>query len=476
MFQSSIKKITERLVIVSAVLCAGLWFAGCGQKEEEEKKEDPLNVSGGEVTKGGDGDNTSVTEANLDDFLVEFGLAFGGNPNSSKSGSAARSKRDDRPAEYDKNSSTWTGSAKIYGDSSGYAEATSDGGEGEDETATSEIEWDLNNKTIKYFNFSNTNKLFLGGAFGSIYKSECKYDASSQYEYGVSSDTLKINGKIDFQGAFKGKIVFDNISSVIKYTQEEIQGEMGPEYKKKILDGPKESGNFYIESNGQKVKLHDSLLAYFTSYPNSQKGWDYGDDKITLARPAVPAAPSGNLTERAGGAAVNADNVGEFFSTFRQELNDRSPRATEEIESGESINHGAVSGYVFDKWENKYQENKSGAHKAGTQTVKYDDYSNNGNLYFGGGFGRSIVGFRKDIYTSESYSSTQKDTTVINGKVKFNGEFKGELDFQNFKFEYKYESGTENYVKEYKLISGSVKIASFDATDSYIQYFLDSQK
>jgi len=449
MFQSSIKKITTRLVIVSMVLCAGLWFAGCGQKEEEQKEEDPLNVSGGEVTKGGDGDNTSVTEANLDDFVSAFLSAL--NSERFPNYNAPRGKRDERPDEYRKGKEVYQRTYKLNGDSSGYVEITEEDGEISDDD-------EYENYTVKFFNFSNTNKLFLGGAVGNVGKWE-------KDKNGIETETDKYNGSINFKGAFEGKVVFDNFSEVLKYKS--IYGEDRIWLGDDTISCTK-SGKFYVESKGKQIILPDSLIWGFF-WPNSGKDRDFGDGKITLARPAIPAAPSGNLSDHAGNnAVVNADNVSVFFEAFMEEFynNYNYPRAANEAtETFEKLRHGKVSGYSLEKGDGKGQSNNSGIYSVGTQTVKYDNYSNEGRLYFGGGFGELYVAFSK--HTSNSYTS--KDTTTINGKVKFNGEFKGELDFQNFKFERK-DEGFDRI--EYKLVSGSVKIASFDVTDSYIKYVL----
>lgn len=83
-------------------------------------------------------------------------------------------------------------------------------------------------------------------------------------------------------------------------------------------------------------------------------------------------------------------------------------------------------------------------------------------MYFGGGFGELYFGFNK--YTGGD--RTFKYTTTLNGKVKFNGEFKRELDFQNFK--YSYEFNKYNY--DYKLIGGKVMIGTLDATQERIYW------
>jgi len=458
MFQGFIKKITTRLVIVSAVLCAGLWFAGCGQKEEEEKKEDPLEVKGGEVTKGGDGDNTSVTEANLDDFVSVFLSAIDSYERDRylQSGNAPRGKRDDRPDEYRKGKEVYQGTYKIHGDSSGYVEITGEDGAGSD--------YEYENSTVKFFNFSNTNKLFLGGAVGNVGKWE-------EDKNGIVTDTRKYNGTINFKGAFEGKVVFDNFSEVLKHNYIKNNYDENGHWLGHDTISYTKSGKFYVESKGKQIILPDSLIRDFF-WANSSKDTDYGDDKITLARPAIPAAPSGNLSDHTGNnAAVNADNAAAFFEAFMAEFYGNYPRgaANEATDTWESLGHGKVSGYFLRKKDKKGQKNNSGKYIVGTETMKCDNYSNEGRLYFGGGYGRLYVAFSKR--TSNSYIG--KDTTTINGKVKFNGEFKGELDFQNFKYECK--NGDDND-REYKIIGGKVMIGLYDATQKYLDEVISISK
>jgi hypothetical protein len=181
--------------------------------------------------------------------------------------------------------------------------------------------------------------------------------------------------------------------------------------------------------------------------------------------PAVPTAPSGTLTNRDGGAQVS-DSLSKlkFFDAFKEEfLNHRNIRSFESKETLEDLQHGDSSGYMIQKEECKEQgayNSSTGNHYLGTRTTEYNDYSNKGRLYFGGGWAKAQRGFRN--------SSTSTDTTIINGKVKFNGEFKGELDFQNFKFEYSNIG--------YKHISGKVMIGTLDVTQEYVKYVLKRER
>jgi len=438
MFQSSIKKFAKRLVIVSMAVCAGLWFAGCGskEKEEEKKEEDPLKVMGGELTKGGDGKNDAVTVDNLDDFIAVFLSAL--TSDYSESGNSPRGKRA-LLDEYYKGYEGWKGNYKIIGDSSGYVEITHEGSDEENETRG----YEGGSQTCKFFDFSNTNKLFLGGAVGYVDNWEEKNK--------IGYETIKYNGTINFQGAYKGKVVFENVVYVDEYTRNDDWD--------RVYTKNEKSGKFYVESNGQKINLPDSLVWYFI-YPSSNKNIDYGDMTLNTNVP-VPAAPNGNLTERVG-TSVSENNVAAFFEAFNAELYEyyrNVPRATEIKTWEEELTHGKISGYFLKREDVKGAYNNSGEYGVATETMKYDDYSNEGRLYFGGGYGKLSI---SEYHYDTSY--TQKDTITINGKVKFNGEFKGELNFKNFK--YKYENYNDS---KYKLISGKVMIGSYYATQKYME-------
>jgi len=380
------------------------------------------------------------------------------------SGGAQRGKRA-LPAEYDKGKYVYKGTYKINGDSSGYVEITQEESEEWQETSASETGYEGGSVTFKFFDFSNTNKLFLGGAGGCVEKWEYKNDTTTV--------TKKYNGSINFKGAFEGKVVFDNISNVLKYRYIEDHDHHDHDEDGNCMHdtiSKDMKGSFYVESGGQKINLPISSLWRFIDM-RSDKDYDYGDDKITLnTNVAVPAAPTGTLSDRAGNnAEVNADNVSKFFEAFNAEFEERynAPRAANE-ESGnwEKLTHGKASGYVLNKYDYKSQVDNSGYYEVETGTMAYFDYSNKGRLYFGGGFGKLDVWFNKH---PNNTGYTNKDTTTINGKVKFNGEFAGTLDFQSFKYEYKYENGNENYVNEYKLIGGKVMIGALDVTEKYLE-------
>jgi hypothetical protein len=257
---------------------------------------------------------------------------------------------------------------------------------------------------------------------------------------------------INFQGAFKGKLVFNNVVFVFKYKYDD-------NWNRDTLEYGIRSGSFYVESNGQKVYLPNSSFGNFL-YPNSDND-HYGDEPINIILPAVPNAPNGNLSERDGNnEQVNDNNVIAFFATFVEEFENpynapRSVRAVNEYKfSYENLEHGSASGYLLYKESGSGQYNNNEDREVYAGTMEYNDYSNVERLYFGGGYGIVV----------DYPDNTRKAT--INGKVKFNGEFAGELDFQNFKYERTYNS---NYEYEYKFVSGNVFIGGINVTDLYFE-------
>jgi hypothetical protein len=422
----------KRLAILSIATCA-LWFVGCG--------------SDGNISKGGGGENRAVTLNNLNEFLQVFQAAY--YYDIYKLGSAGiRGKRDNRPAEYGKEEENYTNIYTIIGKTEGRIEVKETEIYFENWSENNDIETGGVTGEYKYFDFSNTGDLYLGGAIGILDKWEEKN--------WIATETLEINGTINFQGKFKGRLVFEKARVVYKY------------------DGGKEtvttSGNSYLESYDTKTVIDFDYDLFEILYNPRGKENDYGEQKITITMPAVPNVPNGSLTSR-GGAGVSADNVNAFFAAFEEEFNDsyNQPRSVEEKEIWEELEHGRVSGYVKYKEEGKSQgasESNTGRHYSGTITIEYVDYSNVGRLYFGGGVAEAYRGFFKFI--GNPYSEIGEDTTIINGKVKFNGEFVGELDFQNFKYVYESDYDGNSGGESYKRIGGKVSIGGLDVTQDYI--------
>ncbi|MCL1947620.1 MAG: hypothetical protein FWF51_10820 [Chitinivibrionia bacterium] len=57
-------------------------------------------------------------------------------------------------------------------------------------------------------------------------------------------------------------------------------------------------------------------------------------------------------------------------------------------------------------------------------------------------------------------------TTILNGKLNFNGDFSGELVFNNFKYKCENDGSGDKYT----LIDGNVRIGTFDVTENYIEF------
>jgi hypothetical protein len=369
--------------------------------------------------------------------------------------SSARTARNTRslPDEYEKNKESANRNFTEYGSFSGRIETVS----------KSEYDWhwseisDLKvsgyeSGAFKYFDFSNSGTLFLGGNLGVLWTP----GDGSDIENGIYHSIVKSNGSIEFRGNFAGKIVFDNF-----VYSEKVQEDCG--YYgcvETILEMKPTGGSFYVESNGAKVNLLLDLINEFFMYSGSI---DYGDTPINITMPAVPAAPNGKLTERSGGNTVNANNINSFIAAFKAEFVYSMPRSTRSINENkqewEHLVHGENSGYYIRKGTDKEQSNNSGTYNTFTGAMEYSDYSNLGRLYFGGGYGRA--GFYKTDYTNYTYTEVK-----LNGKINFNGEFKGTLDLQNFSYRYNRSNNT------YTHIGGKAVIGSLDVTDDYMRYIV----
>jgi len=215
MIQGSIKKITKRLVIVSMVLCAGLWFAGCGNKEKEEEDNSNLpqvpsvGANDGKLENNG-GENKNVTKENLSQFVEELEAAMWGDK---------------------------SGAAKTRGDDFHWIDTTSDGRGGfflVDVLLIGGNE-DSSTASFKFFNYSVSGRLFLGGGAGGV----CYY--KGYYDEGTREQELKMNGEVKFNGVFKGSVVYKNY-----YRKANIS-----DSREKTL--VKESGDVVIKSGENEI-------------------------------------------------------------------------------------------------------------------------------------------------------------------------------------------------------------------------------
>ncbi|MCL1948032.1 MAG: InlB B-repeat-containing protein [Chitinivibrionia bacterium] len=438
-----------------------LFVAGCGENQEESKVEstiptEPPSVSQADKdrkpTKGIDGDNFAVSQANLPNFIETFSssinLNYGNNYSSAK-------RADKRPNEYQKN--TGNSNYTIRDKFGGRVEFVTEYKTTLSQKTTNYYE----SGTTKYFDYSNSDELFFSGALGHLTKF-----ASVDEDYSI-----KINGVINFAGKYNGKMVFDNL--LFRQTAFWIETTSSIEAYIDIING-----RFYVQSDEKDtIVLMPEALELFSSFyfsiPDAGNGnYDYGADNITIKMPDVPNATGGNLTER-GGAQVNDDNVAEFFSAFIQEIEYNYGffrSENEEKTTKEEVKHGVKSGYRKYNEEETRQINSNKEYLSKTEKVEYYDYSNVGVLYFGAGFGSAKFEYKN--YNSYGYIRHTYET-ILNGKLKFNGDFKGELVFDNFKYKYV----RENYEdEEYLRVSGSVKIGNFDFTEQYIKHVVEKDK
>jgi len=460
-------RVSKWLISLLAVLSVVFFFA-CSDDGKDGGKENVLNVKGGELGKDPDAKgaidtlpNKSVTGLKLDEFIYELGQALG----IYLTYGSEKDTRADLPDEYGKETYKGKSSYKEYGEFSGRVEVSSDYDESYTWNINTETETENYSSSYKFFDYSNSGNLFLGGALGIV--------ETENYKNDTSFTTTKYNGTIEFAGVFKGKIVFKNVvlSQKYKYHTHDEDGNCVGEDE--LIQYEITSGSFYVESYNDKVNLPDWLLERL--YPNSYDSRDYGNDKITISMPSVPGAPNGKLTDR-GGVAVNANNITDFFRLFISDYNNddgNSPNIRGVNENGnyEALIHGKESGYSKVKGDYKYQRNNSGSYSSTAGTAEYFDYSNDGLLYLGGGVGGANYGFWK--YTNDTDNETNE--TKMNGKISFTGDFKGTLDFQNFyyKYEYKYSSGSST--SKYTHISGKVMIGTLDVTDEFFRYVVKGE-
>ena len=373
-----------------------------------------------------------------------------------------RSTRSGKPAEYDRGVGKGNVKYTGFGEFSGRVEVT----EVWEYAYSINSEDGYESNTLIFYDFSNSGELFLGGAVGMLETIGDGWNDKNNTQHHIT----QLNGTVEFRGLFTGKIVFDNIRHSYKYRHICGAGENGS-CLNEVIEDRLTRGSFRIESGGTRIDLPLWLLGELWPRTNDR---DYGNRQITLTMPAVPNFGNGSLSNRTGGEQVNSGNINSFFRVYREELNrdwNTMPRSVNEGNwNDESLLHGNENGYFIGKWESRWQENNAGNHRARTATVEFFDYSNSGKLFFGGGWASAGLG----VYKSTSDLTFDTRDRRINGRINFNGEFRGTLEFQNFRYKYEYEYDKNAYESnsEYTVLSGSVRIGTLDVTDEYVRFVL----
>ncbi|MCL2844187.1 MAG: T9SS type A sorting domain-containing protein [Chitinivibrionia bacterium] len=415
--------------------------------------DNPPTVSGGELTKGEGMENTAVNQSNLDDFIKLYKFAFTGDDYYNDNSAVAQNARSARsqsnlPDERESFIGGITASSTGFGSSSGKVEFMlkaifEESNRGAEERGVYEI---------KYFDFSNAESFFMGGAVGIF--------VSNAYEDGVEHDIVKKNGTIDFRGKYEGQIVFENVAA-----------------SRDSLENKITSGRFFVKSGNVEINLPIYLL--FSYIQPSTQNRIYGDDTpIDRTMPAVPTAPSGELTSR-GGATITAANLEDFLEIYAQELeqrNSRAGRGFELFEDIERLRHGEENGYVSTKERRSEIANDYGCIRTTTTTREFFNFSNLGNLYLGGGYGRSAIHGWEDF--CGWYSNESRDEFKYNGRINFNGELAGSLSFQNFHYiiteqlEQVEVSGSWQWKVEREVILKNGRVVLNDTLDITEEYVL----
>ncbi|MCL1947147.1 MAG: hypothetical protein FWF51_08375 [Chitinivibrionia bacterium] len=450
-----------KYVAVFAAFIA-LFFAGCGERDDElvdgTDQNNPNNPNGEitipteppsvsdadknrKPTKGENGNNSAVTTTTLPDFIETYlsaiNIYYGDNYSIAK-------RADERPYEYEKEILSAKANYTIRDENGGRVEVASEmliKYEWYEETEE-EIDINYENFTYKFFDFSNSGELFLSGAVGIL---------GEHSDNGEQNG--KVNGIINFAGKYKGKVVFDNTTANFEHETITIT-----------------SGKFYVQSDGKKeIDLPDEVFLGFLGVEQNNidsDNIDSDNNPITISMPAAPNVTGGNLSNR-GGETVNDINVNAFFSAFVQELNysySYTRAAVEARQTWEELKHGRTNGYYTEKGDGIVQANNTGDYSSNTTKLEYHDYSNKDILYFGGGLGSAKLSVWKENLPSEAIR-------IVKGTVKFNGNFRGELVFNDFKYKYEYESAI-NHNDVYTHISGSVNIGNLDVTQKYFEYVI----
>jgi hypothetical protein len=170
-----------------------------------------------------------------------------------------------------------------------------------------------------------------------------------------------------------------------------------------------------------------------------------------------PSIPEGKLDNHAGNnTQITTQEALEAFFAAWDEENKAGRDVDGTLCCGDSgrIYDGKVgNGYRTQKRLSYSQEGSGDDYKYSTvYTTEYNNYSNKGVLYLGGGT-------KMDIDGGGNENSWSKETH--NGTIRFNGAFNGTIEFKDFKYSLEYYSPSSSD-RPYKYESGIIKIGSIE--------------
>jgi len=468
------------IMLLFVLGCSGGSGDGDGGRLNIPSREPSLNQNdvNREPTSGENLANVSVTQNNLDNFTAKLSAALSGSSRNSRSirsvgneneNVGCRAARSSRPGQFWKETGDWREAVIYRGDVSGDANVLWEGAFDWNETERTFSERWFESGRFIYNEFSNTGDLFLSGAIGYL---------QSEIETATSStETFRVNGRINFRGDFRGSVVFDNLV-VTEEWREDRWGDWN-------LVSRNQTGRWFIESGGRQIDMElgnwDCCFGCDMNnwiFPNSDRR-DMGDAP-NMRMPDVPTAPRGSLGNR-GGAAVNQANYLTVLELFFEERwnndndrwdsdkdSDRSARSNlggQESFVYEWLGHGNFSGYQrgSDNYTSRWNHNQGMDTR--TATGEFFDYSNSGRLFLGGGIGESGLGSNGRNSDNWFWSFEQ----ITNGTIRFNGDFAGELVYDNFRYRRESGDSANNWRTTLTHVSGSVRLGGIDVTDSYLE-------
>jgi hypothetical protein len=198
--------------------------------------------------------------------------------------------------------------------------------------------------------------------------------------------------------------------------------------------------------------------------------------------PSVPNASvnDGALDDRGGQTIMNEDDLEAAMYEIMNALDNlgdiplfvnggsRGLRAANirKMESYKMDTSFFVSGYNNGRIDSKfsgqikYDDEKEYISATVSSKMVYSDYSDNGRMYIGGGIGTAM-------YMEESYSKDVYEVKV-NGGIRFDGMYKGSLEFKNFYAKYSYNWNTDKESSDFK---GTIVLKSGDFEEDLTEEF-----